>query len=179
MLSRFVYHADERLSEAELSAACLDGDVVALGEAYVPADVVETAALRAATLAGMLGTALAATHLSAAWVHGGLDTAPSRHCVQRAVPWRLHHVIGRRFVYRDGCIDPDDLLRVGGATVTTVARTVADLARTPGPLHDAALAEWAAREPAVLDAALAWLAERPQLPSRRIARDAIAAVRTT
>ena len=42
----------------------------------------------------LLGETLAATHLSAAWIHGALDEPPARHTVQRAVPRRLHHVIG-------------------------------------------------------------------------------------
>ena len=42
MASPFLYFADDRLSRAELSAACLDGDLVELGEAYIPADAVET-----------------------------------------------------------------------------------------------------------------------------------------
>ena len=41
---------DDRLSPAELSAACLDGDLVELGEAYIPADAVETRGLRAGSL---------------------------------------------------------------------------------------------------------------------------------
>ena len=42
MASPFLYFADDRLSLAELSAAWLDGDLVELGEAYIPADAVET-----------------------------------------------------------------------------------------------------------------------------------------
>ena len=42
MASPFLYFADDRLSAAELSAARLDGHLVELGEAYIPADAVET-----------------------------------------------------------------------------------------------------------------------------------------
>ena len=90
MASPFLYFADDRLSTAELSAACLDGDLVELGDAYIPADAVETQALRAGSLARILGDTLAATHLSAAWIHGALPEPPARHTVQRAVPRRLH-----------------------------------------------------------------------------------------
>ena len=50
MSSPFLYFADERLSPAELSAARLDGHLVELGEAYIPADAVETRGLRAGSL---------------------------------------------------------------------------------------------------------------------------------
>ena len=92
MGSPFLYFTDDRLSGAELTAACLDGDLVALGDAYIPADAVETAALRAGSLTPILGDTLAATHLTAAWIHGGLPLPPARHTVQRAVPRRLHLV---------------------------------------------------------------------------------------
>ena len=133
--SPFLYFADERLSRAELTAACLDGDLVALGDAYIPADAVETAALRAGSLAETLGDTLAATHLSAAWVHGGLPLPPSRHTVQRGVPRRLHVRPDRRVVYRDLQVPGDDLQLVGGVLVTTPERTLADLARVGDDEH--------------------------------------------
>ncbi|MFE5409732.1 hypothetical protein [Microbacterium sp. NPDC056569] len=135
MGSPFLYFADERLSRAELTAACLDGDLVALGDAYIPADAVETPALRAGSLAEILGDTLAATHLSAAWVHGGLPLPPSRHTVQRAVSRRLHVVPDRRVVYRDLQVAADDLQLVGGVLVTTPERTLADLARAGDDEH--------------------------------------------
>src|SRR3546814_4417455 len=54
MASPFLYFAGSRLSQAELSAACLDGDLVPLGDGFVPADLIETTALRAASLRPVL-----------------------------------------------------------------------------------------------------------------------------
>jgi hypothetical protein len=179
MISPFVYRAGDRLSEAELTAACLDGDLVALGEAYVPADVAETPPLRGASLMPLVGDTLAATHLSAAWVHGVLDEPPARHTVQRAVPRRLHHVIDRRLVYRDRCVDAADLQMLGGAAVTTRARTIADLARTPDDTYAAVLRPWAERFPDDIPGGLAWLDARPQLPHRRAATALLKGLRTT
>jgi hypothetical protein len=175
----FVYLPGARLSQAELTAACLDGDVVAIGEAYAPADVVETPALRAASLAPLAGDSLAVTHVSAAWVHGAVETPPRRHTLQRAVERRLHHVIERRFAYRDTLVDRDDLVIRGAVPVTTTARTVADLARTPDPAHEAVLRAWARLEPEVITAAVAWLDAHPRIPYRRTARALLAALRTT
>jgi hypothetical protein len=179
MPSRFVYVAGDRLSQAELSAACLDGHVVALGEAYVPADVVESAALRAASLAPLLGDTLAATHLSAAWVHGGIDEAPGRHAVQRAVPRRLHHVLGRRFSYRDTEIPESDLVRIGGVAITSVARTAADLARAGDIAARRALETWTGRTPVPSVEGSAWLSAHPRLPHGAAARALLDALRTT
>jgi hypothetical protein len=133
--SPFLYFADDRLSRAELTAACLDGHLVAVGDAYMPADAIETPALRAGSLARLLGDTLAATHLSAAWIHGALPTPPPRHTVQQAVARRLHVVPDGQLVYRDLAVAVDDLQLVGGVFVTTPERTLADLARTQDAEH--------------------------------------------
>ncbi|WP_417562568.1 hypothetical protein [Microbacterium sp.] len=135
MISPFLYFADERLSAAELSAACLDGHLVELGEGYVPADAVETTALRAGSIAPLLSDTLAATHLSAAWVHGALPHPPGRHRAHRIVGPRPHHIVNRRVAYHDHPVPPSDVLRIGGVWVTTPGRTLADLVRDPTDAH--------------------------------------------
>lgn len=176
MVSPFLYFAGRLLSPAELSAACLDGDLVPLGEGFVPADLVETTAVRGASLGPMLGASLAASHLSAAWVLGGIDDPPARHSAQRAVDRRLHHIIDRRLIYHDRAVPAEDLVRVGGVRVTTLARTAADLARAPGEDHTAALRTWAGRDRAVTAAGLAWFAERARIPHRRRAEALLRAI---
>jgi hypothetical protein len=169
MPSPFLYFAGDRLSPAELSAARLDGHLVELGDAYIPADAVETRALRAGSLAEILGVTLAATHLSAAWIHGGLHDPPARHTVQRAVSRRLHHVIGRRVVYRDLCVDPVDLLLIGGVRVTSATRTLADLARIPDEQHAKAARHLADAIPGLRAQAIGWLESHGALPNKRSA----------
>lgn len=169
MHSRFLYFAGDRLSAAELSAARLDGHLVELGEGYIPADAIETAGLRAASLRTILGDTLAATHVSAAWVFGALHDPPIRHTVQRAVARRLHHVIGRRFLYRDLCIEADDLLMLGGVRVTTPLRTLTDLARVDDDLHMRAARSMVATDPALAGSAIAALSARGPLPYKRMA----------
>jgi len=167
MASPFLYFADDRLSMAELSAARLDGDVVELGDAFIPADAVETRGLRAGSLAGVLGDTLAATHLTAAWVHGALPDPPARHTVQRGVTRRLHRVPDRRLVYRDLAVDPADLVRLGGVWVTTPARTLADLSRVDDPAHARAAHLMVEADPAAAEEAIAWLEEHRLLPRRQ------------
>ncbi|WP_396668322.1 type IV toxin-antitoxin system AbiEi family antitoxin [Microbacterium sp. R86528] len=130
MASPFLYFPDDRLSLAELTAACLDGDLVELGPAFMPADAVETSALRAGSMQLLLGGSLAATHLSAAWIYGTRHNPPLRHNVQRAVPQRRNRLPARSVIYRDVQLPGPDLQRIGGVWVTSPARTVGDLART-------------------------------------------------
>lgn len=135
MASPFLYFADDRLSQAELTAACLDGDLVGVGDAYIPADAVETPSLRAGSLTRILGDTLAATHLTAAWIHGALPLPPARHTVQRAVDRRLHLRPAHRVVYRDLAVPARDLQLIGGVRVTSPVRTIVDLARIDDAEH--------------------------------------------
>ena len=167
--SPFLYFPGDRLSSAELSAARLDGDVVELGEAYIPADAVETRALRAGSLRGILGDTLAATHLSAAWVHGGLTEPPARHTVQRAVAWRIHQVIDRRAVYRDPEVGSEDLWRIGGVLVTSPQRTLADLARVPDDDYAEAARLLSDAFPGLALEAAEWFDARSPVPHKRTA----------
>ena len=169
MTSPFLYFADERLAPAELSAARLDGHLVELGEAYIPADAVETRELRAGSLRSLLGDTLAATHLSAAWIHGALAEPPARHTVQRAVGRRLHHVMGRRLHYRDLRVDPLDLIGISGVQVTRPARTLADLARVGDDEHARAATLMADAAPSLTAHAITWLEAHGALPNKRAA----------
>jgi len=179
MPSPFMYLPGVRLTEAELSAACLDGHLVALGDGYIPADVVESMVLRAASVAHLLGTTLAATHESAAWILGRLDEPPARHRVQRAVDRRLHHVVSRRLLYRDPFIEGSDLLDIAHVRVSSPARTLADLARSPEASSRALARRWASERPDEAAESLAWLERHRSIPHKRNARMLLASVRTS
>ncbi|MFT3799021.1 SAM-dependent methyltransferase [Microbacterium sp.] len=125
----FLYRSGDVLSEAELCAARLDGDLVEVGEAFMPADAVETRELRAGSLRGWLPPAVALTRVSAAWVHGAVPDPPVRHSVQRLSPTRIPHVIDVRLTYRDRVVPEADVMRISGVAVTSPERTLADLVR--------------------------------------------------
>lgn len=172
----FLYFAHDRLSPAELSAARLDGHLVEVGEGYMPADAVETAAMRAASLRPLLQpggrSVLAAVLLSAAWVHGAIPEPPARHCIQRAVDRRIRARAGPRAVFRDVPVPDDDLLVLGGVLVTTPARTLGDLARTETPAGDPAVTDAIdvlAAGPGAARDAIIRLALAPALPGKRTA----------
>ncbi|GAA3771883.1 hypothetical protein GCM10022240_25000 [Microbacterium kribbense] len=169
MTSPYLYFPGGRLSSAELTAACLDGHLVALGEGYIPADAVETAALRAASLRELLPPGVAATHRSAAWIHGAPAAPPARHRVQRVSARRLHHRIDRRLQFHDTRMPPADVVRIGGVLVTTPIRTLVDLTRTAGPGHRRAALLMVQAGIADAEDAIAWLHASPGLPGKRTA----------
>lgn len=170
MTSPFLYFVDEQLSLAELSAARLDGHLIEVDAAYMPADTVETPSARAASLGPLLRDLMAATHLSAAWVYGAISDPPTRHTVQRAVQHRIHGVIHRRLHYRDTNLPEDDLYRIGGVFVTTPARTAADLARVGDAEHRAAL-DGLARDPGTIRGGIHWLENAGTVPHKVRALD--------
>lgn len=158
----------DRLSLAELCAATLDGDMVALGEGFVPTDAPETPWLRAQSLAPMLAPAFAATHTLAAWVWGVIAECPSVLTIQRATRHRVNVYPRVRVVYRDGFVGDDDVAWFASVAVTTVERTVADLAR----VRDIATIKLIAFSyPDAINDAVAWHQNHTRLPgsSRAIA----------
>ncbi len=124
----FLYLPGERLSLPELSAARLDGHVFDLGDAYVPADLVETAALRASTIARLIPVGAAAAGPSAAWVHGAGDAPPIVHHVRRCVERRIRVSRTARVVFHDTRVPASAVTPLGGVLVTTPTRTMLDLA---------------------------------------------------
>jgi hypothetical protein len=118
------------------------------------------------TRSDLVGERMAATHRSAAWVHGLIDEVPVRHDLQRISAHRLHEPVDRRFVYRDPRIPDEDLVRLGGVPVTTPARTIADLARGTDETVHALLGQCAERAPHAAHGAIAWLAAKRRVPRR-------------
>ncbi|WP_295010640.1 type IV toxin-antitoxin system AbiEi family antitoxin [uncultured Microbacterium sp.] len=138
-----VHRIGDRLSPAELSAARLDGHVVELGEAYVPADLVETAALRALSLATVLprSEGVAFAGMSAAWIHGAGDAPPRVHEIQSASGRRLRSAPVTRLIVHDVALGHHDVRRIGTVAVASPERTLIDLLRWPPTVPERAV--WA------------------------------------
>jgi hypothetical protein len=117
------------LPEAELWAACRDGDLDQLGEAFVPVDLPVTATVRAATLAPLVPPRAIVERRSAAWVFGALDTLPLVRSVAIRHSDRVAVARSWRVVVREVVLQADDVESIGGVEVTTPARTAIDLAR--------------------------------------------------
>ncbi|MCJ1707352.1 type IV toxin-antitoxin system AbiEi family antitoxin [Microbacterium sp. VKM Ac-2923] len=164
MVSPFLFFADERLSLAELSAACLDGLLVPLGAGYMPADAAETPWMRARSLQPLLGERWAAVRSSAAWIHGAREEEPTAHHVQRAGATRVRARFDARIVYHDVRLAADDVQTIGGVSVSSPERTLVDLARSDDDI-DAHLARtWAGVDPHVRTSAEAWISRHPRFP---------------
>lgn len=120
---------DDRLSAAELRAAVLDGEVITVGEGFLPIDAPLTAFARAVSLAPLLIDArVIVADRSAAWVWGwGRPTAAVSTCVSIAA--RIPSPDRRRLRTREVVIADDETRALGGVVVTSPARTVLDLAR--------------------------------------------------
>lgn len=141
----------DRLSLPELCAARLDGDVVELGDAYAPTDRVETAHLRAASIAGRLEgrRGLAFAGPSAAWIHGAGDQPPHLHEVQ-LTGRRVRLSASQRLLLHETPLGADHL-QLGDVPVAAPARTLRDLVR------------WSVRRPVVYPWAVALGAVHPEL----------------
>lgn len=127
----FFYMPGDRLSLAELCAARLDGDVIELGEGFTPADSIDSAAWRAASITAVLPhrDAFAFVGPSAAWVHGAGDAAPNRHHVRRIAHRRLRFQSTPRLTVHDTVLDSEHLTQIAGVAVSSPGRTLFDLAR--------------------------------------------------
>lgn len=113
------YCPGDRLSLPELSAARLDGDVVEVGEGFMPCDTVEGVGARALSLSPLIPAGTAASGLSAAWVHGAGDAPPGVHHVTRISPSRPRISASSRVVHHERLLTADDVQSIGGVWVQT------------------------------------------------------------
>lgn len=123
-----IYSPGDRLSLAELGAARLDGHVVEIGDAYLPADTVETPEARALSLGAVIPPGGALCGPTAAWVHGAGDQPPARHHVCRADAAAARLRPGARTVTHEAALEPDQVIRLAGipvASIEVVATTLA------------------------------------------------------
>lgn len=171
----FHYFADDELSESELLAATIDGHLIAYGAGFVPADIADTAWMRARALRPVLGDTLAAVRLTAAWVHGWISVAPVRHDVQRATERRLHRMPDRALDYHDLRLAVADTISIAHVSVSSQTRTVVDLART-GAQHEL-IANVLAAAPELRASATQWLTDHPRFPGARAARSVLTTTR--
>ncbi|MCI1018157.1 hypothetical protein HWD99_05930 [Microbacterium sp. C5A9] len=136
----FLYLPGGALTEPELTAARLDGDLFDIGEGFIPADLVEAPGTRAASIATLIPTDTAASGPTAAWIHGAGDAPPAIHHVRRAVERRIRANLPARVILHDTSVPPAELVRLGGVLVMSPARTMVDLAL--GLHRDESLLRW-------------------------------------
>ena len=170
-----LYLPGARLSLPELSAARLDGHVVDIGDAYIPADLLEAADVRAASVSALVQDGAAACGPTAAWIHGAGDAPPPVHHVKRCVRRRIRGHASARLVFHDTVLPEHDVVRIGGVSVSTPVRTMVDLATA---LHrDPRMLPWmealAVAQPGVTDGALVTLRSLNRVPGSRAGQAAL------
>ncbi|KYJ99072.1 hypothetical protein [Microbacterium sp. CH1] len=161
-----LYLPGSRLSRPELCAARLDGHVVEIGDAYIPADLPESADVRASSIATLIQDGAAACGPSAAWIHGARDEPPTVHHARRCVERRVRPRVHARVIFHDTRLPRTDVELLGGIAVSTPVRTMCDLATS---LHrDPRVLPWmqalAQAHPEALDDAIASLRTRSRVP---------------
>ncbi|WP_221584427.1 SAM-dependent methyltransferase [Microbacterium sp. G2-8] len=164
----FALHEGSPLSVAELSAARLDGDIVAVGRnAYAAVDQPHNDMVRANVARPVIPAGFAAVGRTAAWIHGALQAEPDPHHAQRleSTPAKRHWATG--VVLHDWPLPEVDTVSIARVTVATIERTFYDVARASFADADDALAATAlrtllARED-LADPMLAWLEQGRRL----------------
>ena len=175
------YSPGASLSAAELGAARLDGLVVEIGEGYMPADVPEDAAARMVSIRMLIPDGYAACGPSAAWVLGAGSAPPRRHHAVRTSRRRPRVVPRPDLVLHDVRRADADLLVIAGMPVTTLPRTLRDLAFLA--VRDAECARWVHRvvsqAPGIVADVRRSIADQPRLPGKRAALAMLDATATT
>ena len=159
------------IAASELRAAALDGEVVALGEGFVPIDTPITARARAASLSPLLiDSRVVVADRSAAWVWGW-GPAPNAVMTCVAITARIPSPDRRRLRTREVVIDNDEHRMLDIVRVTTPERTLLDLARHDSdPLVVDLLAAGIYEHGLTSEAIDLILARRPALSYVRLAR---------
>ena len=164
----------DHLPAPELYAARLDGDLFGIDYCFSPVDEIEQPGHRAAALHAGLASRLIAEQLSAAWVWGALDSPPIQRQFCVATGARVSHSPARWMTVREVVIADDEVAHLSGLMVTSPARTVVDLARFSvrfEELEQSAVRRLVSGTPTDLDVAIAAIADRRNLPNKRLALD--------
>ncbi|WP_175986264.1 type IV toxin-antitoxin system AbiEi family antitoxin [Microbacterium tenebrionis] len=170
------YRPGALLSASELSAARIDGVLIEVGEGYMPPDVPEDAAARAASLRPVLAEGYALCGPTAAWVHGVGDAPPACHHLQRIVERRQRVARERTVILHERRIEASDIQRLGGVPVTTPARTLTDLVLGSDPLHSEWTCGLAALSPGLVGQVRELIGARHRMPGKRAALHRLAAL---
>ncbi|MDO7882043.1 type IV toxin-antitoxin system AbiEi family antitoxin [Salinibacterium soli] len=123
---------------AELSALRCDGVLVRVGSCYTPVDQPDGTGIRAIAAAHGMHERMIAERMTAAWIWGARDEAPTPHQFCTDLGARVSHQVRPWLELREVVLSPMDIAMVGDLAVTTPARTLADLARFQpewGPLE--------------------------------------------
>lgn len=114
---------------AELSALRCDGVLVGVGSCFSPVDQPDGTGIRAIAAARGMHERMIAERMTAAWIWGARDDAPTPHQFCTDLGARVSHRIRPWLELREVILAPRDVVLVGALPVTTPERTIADIAR--------------------------------------------------
>lgn len=159
---------------AELCAARIDGELIAIDDGWVPVDEPDLPSLRAVVVALRVPRALIIERRSAAWVHGALDAPPA--IAQFCVPHheRIAVISDHRTQVREVTLGDGDLVDYGGVRCTSASRTAFDLLRDPSAVDGdtvAAVARLVRGRADVTEAVRMRLDSSRRMPHRALAID--------
>jgi hypothetical protein len=164
------------LSETELHAAKLDGEVYRVDRCFSPIDEIDGPRNRARSLALTVPARLIAEQRTAAWIYGALSPAPWQHQFCADIIARVRPSALVAITVREVVIDFSELLEVAGLLVTTPLRTAVDLARNSVDFGDdelRAIGELMRIGEFGIDEVRGVLDRRRNLPNKRIAIERI------
>jgi hypothetical protein len=129
------------LSPSELRAMTLDGEVWALGRQHIPISTPLDFASRLSAATPLFTDGLVVVGLAAAWVWGCMTEAPIRWEVARADGSRVGIAIPTDVRIRDLIWGDRDIVHTRTGMVSSVVRTVLDLARYESGLPESRILE--------------------------------------
>jgi hypothetical protein len=115
------------MSEAELCAARLDGEVWPIDAFFLPVDCPDDSVARASALRRLVGERVIAGLESALWVHGVLSAPPAVHTVCASRDDRTRIAAAGRVELRESFFELGDVAAIAGLRLTTCERTAYDL----------------------------------------------------
>ena len=157
------------LPVAELRAMELDGEVVALDDAFTPVDQPSSPTQRAAAVAMYCHQRLIAEQRTAAWIWGATLDAPRGHELCVSVGARARTALPGRLHVREVVIADSEIATLGAVRVTTPMRTVMDLARFQDPFDPELVAALLKAAHLTLAECIAELRGRRNLPQKKLA----------
>lgn len=160
---------------AELCAARLDGELIAVDEGFLVADLPLGPAERASALLAVLPAGTVADRASAAWVHGATADPPRLHSASIDRRHRLHPPVLSRVRFHEVRMKDADVVVLGGCPVTSPERTLIDLARARGGCDAELLRALAAATRTTLAGVLSRLDDGVALSGRRVASERLTA----
>jgi hypothetical protein len=173
-----VLHAGD-LPLAELFAARLDGELVAIDEAFAPIDARRGPEERAWAAGRFWPQRLIAERATAAWIWGATADPPARHQLCASKDARARPPVPARSSVREVVIAADEYTLLGTVRVTTPLRTMVDLARfaTGFDASDVGAVRFLAAFGGVrLDDCRRALDRRRNLPAKKLAWSRLSAV---